>query len=152
MQEHRGIQVSARSCLVNFPTFREVEAGGCEGLVTECKVRDVLKSVGLNKSPGREGLHYEVYLRLPHMFMPVSNHWFAQGAILYKERDRIAEDRYKVYLDGYKNWRYPWCNGYRRRNWTRRHEFISWTDCISRSTNTLGKGMNPIILPPAIGK
>ena len=25
-------------------------------------------------------------------------------------------------------------------------------DCISYSTNTLGKGMNPIILPPAMGK
>ena len=36
--------------------------------------------------------------------------------------------------------------------WTRRHEFKSWTDCISHSTNTLGKGMNPIILPPAMGK
>ena len=46
----------------------------------------------------------------------------------------------------------PWCNGYRRRNWTRRHEFKSWTDCISHSTNTLGKGVNPIILPPAMGK
>ena len=44
-------------------------------------------------------------------------------------------------------WRCPWCNGYRRRNWTRRHEFKSWTDCISHSTNILGKGMNPIILP-----
>ena len=33
----------------------------------------------------------------------------------------------------------PWCNGYRRRNWKRRHEFKSWTDCISHSTNTLGK-------------
>ena len=43
-------------------------------------------------------------------------------------------------------------NGYRRRNWTRRHEFKSWTDCISHSTNTLGEGMNPIILPPAMGK
>ena len=51
-------------------------------------------------------------------------------------------------------WRCPWCNGYRRRNWIRRHEFKSWmkTDCISHSTNTLGKGMNPIILPPAMGK
>ena len=48
--------------------------------------------------------------------------------------------------------RCPWCNGYRRRNWTQRHEFKSWTDCISHSTNTLGKGMNPIILPPAMGK
>ena len=26
------------------------------------------------------------------------------------------------------------------------------TDCISHSTNTLGKGMNRIILPPAMGK
>ena len=26
------------------------------------------------------------------------------------------------------------------------------TDCISHSTNTLGKSMNPIILPPAMGK
>ena len=25
-------------------------------------------------------------------------------------------------------------------------------DCISHSSNTLGKGMNPIILPPAMGK
>ena len=25
-------------------------------------------------------------------------------------------------------------------------------DCISHSTNILGKGMNPIILPPAMGK
>ena len=26
------------------------------------------------------------------------------------------------------------------------------TESISHSTNTLGKGMNPIILPPAMGK
>ena len=26
------------------------------------------------------------------------------------------------------------------------------TDCISHSANTLGKGMNPIILPPAMSK
>ncbi len=26
------------------------------------------------------------------------------------------------------------------------------TDCISHSTNTLGKDMNPIIPPPAMGK
>ena len=50
--------------------------------------------------------------------------------------------------------RCPWCNGYRRKKWIRRHEFkiLDETDCISHSTNTLGKGMNPIILPPAMGK
>ena len=31
-------------------------------------------------------------------------------------------------------------------------QFLDKTDCISHSTNTLGKGMNPIILPPAMGK
>ena len=27
--------------------------------------------------------------------------------------------------------RFPWCNGYRRRKWTRRHEFKSWTRLIA---------------------
>ena len=48
-------------------------------------------------------------------------------------------------------WRCPWCSGYRHWIWTRRH-ILDLTDCISHSTNTLGKGMNPIILPPVIGK
>ena len=33
-----------------------------------------------------------------------------------------------------------------------RVQILDETDCISYSTNTLGKGMNPIILPPAMGK
>ena len=33
-----------------------------------------------------------------------------------------------------------------------RVQILDETDCISNSTNTLGKGMNPIILPPAMGK
>ena len=33
-----------------------------------------------------------------------------------------------------------------------RVQILDKTDCISRSTNNLGKGMNPIILPPAMGK
>ena len=47
----------------------------------------------------------------------------------------------------------PWCNCYRRRKWTTatRVQILDLTDCISHSTNTLGKGMNPIILPPAMG-
>ena len=61
----------------------------------------------------------------------------------------------KVQLHNISNlWRCSWCNGYRHRKWTRRHEFKSWARLIafSHSTNTLGKGMNPIILPPAMGK
>ena len=33
-----------------------------------------------------------------------------------------------------------------------RVQILDVTDCISHSTNNLWKGMNPIILPPAMGK
>ena len=33
-----------------------------------------------------------------------------------------------------------------------RVKILDETDCISHSTNTLGKGMKPIILPPAMGE
>ena len=33
-----------------------------------------------------------------------------------------------------------------------RVQILDQANCISHSTNTLGKGMNPIILPPAMGK
>ena len=33
-----------------------------------------------------------------------------------------------------------------------RVQILGVADCISHSTNILGKGMNPIILPPTIGK
>ena len=33
-----------------------------------------------------------------------------------------------------------------------RVQILDETDCISHSTNTLGKGMNPIILLQAMGK
>ena len=74
-----------RSYLADFPRLGAAEAASCEGMVTECEVRDALKQVGLNKSPGLDGLPYEVYLRMSHMFVPILtdmfNHWFAQGAI-----------------------------------------------------------------------
>ena len=35
---------------------------------------------------------------------------------------------------------------------TTRVQNLDGPDYISHSTNTLGKGMNPIILPPAMGK
>ena len=74
-----------RSYLADFPRLGAAEAASCEGVVTECEVRDALKQVGLNKSPGLDGLPYEVYLRMSHTFVPilmdVFNHWFAQGVI-----------------------------------------------------------------------
>ena len=54
--------------------------------------------------------------------------------------------RYLVYV-----WKCPWCNGYSHEKWTRWHEFKSWTRLIIFHI-ALGKGLNPIILPPAIDK
>ena len=74
-----------RDYFADFPRLGEAEAASCEGAVTECEVRSALKQVGLNKSPGLDGLPYEVYLRMSHMFVPiltdVFNHWLPQGAI-----------------------------------------------------------------------
>ena len=73
------------SYLADFPRLGVAEAASCKGVVTECEVHDALKQVGLNKSPGLDGLPYKVYLRMSHMFVPILtdmfNHWFAQGAI-----------------------------------------------------------------------
>ena len=74
-----------RSYLADSPRLGAVEAAGCEGVITECEVRDALKQVGLNKSPGLDGLPYEGYLRLSHMFVSILtdmfNHCFVQRAI-----------------------------------------------------------------------
>ena len=53
-----------RSYLADLPRLGVAEAASCEGVVTECEVRDALKHVGLNKSPGLDGLPNEVYLRM----------------------------------------------------------------------------------------
>ena len=60
-----------RRYLDDFLCLQEVEMASYEGLVTECEVCDALKQVGLNKSPGLDGLPYEVYLRMSHMFVTI---------------------------------------------------------------------------------
>ena len=52
-----------------------------------------------------------------------------------------------------KIWRCPWCNGYRRRKWTRRHEFKSWTRLIAFhiAIIPLGKVWIQFNLPPGMG-
>ena len=69
-----------RSYLADFPRLVAAEAASYEGVVTECEVHDALKHVGLNKSPGLDGLPYEVYMFVP-ILTDMFNHWFAQGAI-----------------------------------------------------------------------
>ena len=71
--------------LADFPRLEETEAAGCEGPITEDEIRQALKSVGTDKTPGIDGLPYEVYLRLSHMFVPllatIYNNWLRQGTI-----------------------------------------------------------------------
>ena len=72
--------------LADFPRLSATEAAGCEGRIKEEEeIREALKSVGLEKSPGIDGLPYEVYLRLLHMFVPllatIYDNWMRQGTI-----------------------------------------------------------------------
>ena len=63
----------------------------------------------------------------------------------------MSNDREELFLHSsdLKNWSLTMrCN----LDTATRVQILDETDCISHSTNTLGKGMNPIILPPAMGK
>ena len=44
---------------------------------------------------------------------------------------KLGHNELAQYLEGCLLRRCPWCNGYRRRKWTRRHEFKSWTILIA---------------------
>ncbi len=74
-----------RSYLADFPRLSPTEAASCEGQITEGEVYAALKKVGRGKSPGLDGLPYELYLRLSHIFVPiltvVFNNWFRSGSI-----------------------------------------------------------------------
>ena len=82
-----------RSYLADFPYLGAAKGASCEGVVTECEVRDALKQVGLNKSPELDGLPYGVYLRLSHMLVPILtdmfDHWFALGTIPGSVTNRV---------------------------------------------------------------
>ena len=71
-----------------------------------------------------------------------------------KLRLKIDLVSYPAQTEGLDKWKCLWCNGYHRRKMdtATRVQILAEIDCISRSTNTLWKGMNPIILPPAMGK
>ena len=86
-----------RSIFADVYRLQEAEASGCEGLVTECKVRDALKQLGLNMSSGLDDLPYEVYSRISRMFVliltDVFNHWFAHFCQHNQGSDHITEER-----------------------------------------------------------
>ena len=73
------------SYLADIPHLGKAEPASCKGLVTECKVCDILKQISLINSLGLDSLSYKEYLTMLHMFVPILmdmfNHWFTQGAI-----------------------------------------------------------------------
>ena len=52
--------------------------------------------------------------------------WRTERILLSYKRNRWPTIHRSVHT-----WRCPCCNGYRRRKWTRRHEFKSWTRLIA---------------------
>ena len=59
-----------------------------------------------------------------------SEHWTVPSAKIYFLRfSGWTVETFGLIVK--KIWRCPWCNGYRRRKWTRRHEFKSWTRLIA---------------------
>ena len=71
--------------LADFPCLEATESAGCEGHITEAEIREAISNVGTEKTPGIDGLPYELYLRLSpiyvHLLAILYNHWLKQGNI-----------------------------------------------------------------------
>ena len=87
--------------------------------------------------PIRQRCH-QLQIRCNHMnfsacklFSPpsyIGSHWVphSYGLVLYLSKKKKLNKLPPSYIR-----MCPWCNGYRRRMWTRRHEFKSWTSLIT---------------------
>ena len=131
--------------------------------ITTWAVERIPRELGLTSNPGP----YRITAEIVKDGGPVGLGYGVTSLVKWQRSCyiNVASDQGSCYINGAVTghhitlmepcysvlWRCPWCNGYRRRKWTR-VQILDETDCISHSTNTLGKGMNPIILPPAMGK
>ena len=73
--------------------------------------------------------HGETSSTTTFFLMMISTWTFFQA-----QRTVYSREQWANYNLGYqinKKWRCPWGNGYRRRKWTWRHEFKSWTRLIA---------------------
>ena len=74
--------------LVNFPRHAATEAAWYEGRITEEEIQEALKRVGTDRFPWINGLPYEMYLRLSHVFVPllatIYNNSMEPGSILQR--------------------------------------------------------------------
>ena len=65
--------------------MRQLKRLGASVSITESEIWEALKQIGRDKSPGLDGLPYEVYLRQSPVFVPllalIYNNWMKQGSI-----------------------------------------------------------------------
>ena len=59
-----------------------------------------------------------------------ANHRYAHIRLHYSNETTVSHGDI-TWRGRWCKWRCPWCNDYRRRKWTRRHEFKSWTRLIA---------------------
>ena len=77
----------------------------------------------------------------------------SQGFVLMQDNDpKHSSTLYQRYIKSNKGLLYGGACGVMEMDTATQVQILNKTDCISHSTNTLGKGMNPIILPLAMGK
>ena len=70
-------------------------------------------------------LSTQVYNKVTHTHLSIKIYFgHIHDKILVLVKNNLTEELPSIM---YKKWRCTWSNGYRRRNWTRRHEFKSWT-------------------------
>ena len=91
-----------------------------------------LKSWWVEKKKKKKNTHTHTYLNSNR----IDNLAYFKAAF-FKHHHRSIIDtgtwkRWKKILPlSHYSWRCPWCNGYRSRKWTRRHEFESWMRLIA---------------------
>ena len=87
---------SSNSCYtnnLNSPKLTEEEMESCEGLVTEYELNKVLKTFARNKTPGSDGLPFEIYLTfwdsIKRLLVDSFNYSFEHGKLGITQRQGI---------------------------------------------------------------
>ena len=123
---YRSIQSDLFICLcVCLPQFVDICMAFCFSLSIYHNMcaRGVMVIVAGNghgdtsSNPGRDWLHFTVWSIYLLVCLSTPVCWYMHGFLFFA-----------IYLSQYVC---PWCNGYRRREWTRRYEFKSWTRLIA---------------------
>ena len=114
--------ISEREGVFYCDVFRRVKFSFCVNCITigsGCRLTKVNKDEKYRQ--------YSAYYYIIYMWQ---QDW---EEIKWIEHVKNIQLDMKIYCVTYHTYIHtcPWCNGYRRRKWTRRHEFKSWTRLIA---------------------